>query len=58
MSRRRMPWMLLLLLAASPMVCQNLTYTWTKLFTMFYVILGLHLYLRRMAQIRTSSGES
>ena len=28
------------------MVVQNLTYAWTKLFTAFCVILGLHLYLR------------
>jgi hypothetical protein len=43
---RTTTWLLLLLFAASPMVVQNLTYAWTKLFTAFYVILGLHLYLR------------
>ena len=43
---RRLPWALLLLLAANPMVAQNLTYAWSKLFTAFYVLLAIHLYLR------------
>jgi len=40
------PTLLILLLAASPMVAQNATYAWTKLYTAFYVLLALHLYLR------------
>jgi len=36
---------LLLLVMASPMVIWNATWTWTKLFTAFYVILGLAFYL-------------
>jgi hypothetical protein len=36
---------LLLLVLASPMVIWNATWTWTKLFTAFYVILGLAFYL-------------
>jgi hypothetical protein len=36
---------LLLFLMASPMVIWNATWTWTKLFTAFYVILGLAFYL-------------
>jgi hypothetical protein len=38
--------LVLLFLAASPFVVQNLTYSWTKLFAAFYVILAIHLYLR------------
>jgi hypothetical protein len=37
--------LLLLLVMASPMVIWNATWTWTKLFTSFYVILGLAFYL-------------
>jgi hypothetical protein len=33
-------------LAASPMLLQNATFTWTKLLAGFYVLLGLWLYLR------------
>jgi hypothetical protein len=33
-------------LAASPMLLQNVTFTWTKLAAGFYVLLGLWLYLR------------
>ena len=43
---RRVDWVVLLILAASPMVAQNATYAWTKLFTAFYILLGTHLYLR------------
>jgi hypothetical protein len=43
---RRVDWVVLLVLAASPMVAQNATYAWTKLFTAFYILLGTHLYLR------------
>jgi hypothetical protein len=41
---RRIP-ILVGLLACSPMVMQNATYTWTKSLCTFYVILGLWLYL-------------
>jgi hypothetical protein len=37
---------LIYFLAASPMLLQNLTWTWTKLFTAFYVLIALCLYLR------------
>jgi hypothetical protein len=37
---------LIFLLATSPMLLQNVTYTWTKLFTAFYVLLALRFYLR------------
>ncbi len=36
---------LLCLMALNPMMVQNVTYAWTKLFTGFYVLLGLWLYL-------------
>jgi hypothetical protein len=36
---------LAILLMANPMFQQNVTWTWTKLFTAFYVILGCGLYL-------------
>ena len=36
---------LVALFALNPMVMQNVTYTWTKAFTGFYVILGLWFYL-------------
>jgi hypothetical protein len=36
---------LVALFALNPMVSQNVTYTWTKLFAAFYVILGLSFYL-------------
>jgi hypothetical protein len=48
---------LLLLLMASSMVIWNATWTWTKLFTAFYVILGLAFYLegwRRVDPARIS----
>ena len=41
---RRIP-ILVGLLACSPMVMQNATYTWTKSLCTFYVIFGLWLYL-------------
>ncbi len=34
------------LLAASPMLMENVTWTWTKLMTAFYVLLAVRLYLR------------
>src|SRR5437879_1554929 len=36
---------LVALFAMNPMVMQNVTYTWTKAFTAFYVVLGLGFYL-------------
>src|SRR5438105_5811574 len=36
---------LVALFAMNPMVMQNVTYTWTKAFTAFYVVLGLSFYL-------------
>ncbi len=44
-SRRREILPLLMLFAASPMVMENVTYTWSKALTGFYVVLGLSLYL-------------
>jgi hypothetical protein len=37
---------LIFLLATNPMLLQNVTYTWTKLFTAFYMLLALRFYLR------------
>src|SRR5437879_13789989 len=36
---------LVALFAMNPVVMQNVTYTWTKAFTAFYVVLGLGFYL-------------
>lgn len=44
-ARRLSPWILAIFFALSPLFCQNATYTWTRLFTGFYVVLGLILYL-------------
>ncbi len=38
-------WPLVAVFALNPMVMQNVTYSWTKAFTAFYVILGLWFYL-------------
>ena len=43
--RRTSVWPLVALFALNPVVMQNVTYTWTKAFTAFYVILGLWFYL-------------
>ena len=43
--RRTSVWPLVAVFALNPMVIQNVTYTWTKAFTAFYVILGLWFYL-------------
>jgi hypothetical protein len=43
--RRTFVWPLVALFALNPVVMQNSTYTWTKAFTAFYVILGLWFYL-------------
>ncbi len=43
--RRTSVWPLVAVFALNPMVMQNVTYTWTKAFTAFYVILGLWFYL-------------
>ena len=44
-SRRTSVWPLVAVFALNPMVMQNVTYSWTKAFTAFYVILGLWFYL-------------
>lgn len=43
-SSRSLP-LLVLLLMSNPLVWWNATWTWTKLFTAFYVLLALHFYL-------------
>lgn len=42
---RYVPWILAIVLALSPLFCQNVTYTWTRLFAGFFVVLGLVLYI-------------
>lgn len=42
---RAIPWILAIVLALSPLFCQNVTYTWTRLFAGFFVVLGLVLYV-------------
>jgi tetratricopeptide (TPR) repeat protein len=45
--RGRRQWMLLVIFfAASPVVVENVTFSWTKLFCGFYILLGTWLYLR------------
>ncbi len=44
-SRRRRILALVCLFALNPVVIQNATYTWTKLFAAFYVVLAIGLYL-------------
>jgi tetratricopeptide (TPR) repeat protein len=45
--RGRRQWMLaVVFFAASPVLVQNVTFSWTKLFCGFYVLLGTWLYLR------------
>ncbi len=39
-------WALAGFLMFNPMVAQNLTYSWTKLLAAFYVLAGIHFYLR------------
>jgi hypothetical protein len=43
---RRAAWTLAAVLAASPLVSQNLAYGWTKLFAAFYALLAVAIYLR------------
>ncbi|HWB53601.1 MAG TPA: hypothetical protein VG722_05390, partial [Tepidisphaeraceae bacterium] len=40
-------WFFIIALISSPFFAENVTYTWTKLFCAFYVLLGIALYLRR-----------
>lgn len=40
------PWILAVFFALSPLFCQNVTYTWTRLFTGFFIVIGLTLYLK------------
>jgi hypothetical protein len=57
--RRTSAALLTILMMANPMFQQNVTWTWTKLFTAFYVILGYALYLagkRREDASRTIAG--
>lgn len=55
---KRRTWLLVLLFAASPVVMQNATYTWTKAGAAFYVVLGIGLYLagwRKQDRVRTTA---
>ena len=55
---KRRTWLLVLLYAASPLVMQNTTYTWTKAAAAFYVVLALWLYLagwRKRDLVRTTA---
>ena len=55
---RRRTWPLVLLFAASPLVMQNATYTWTKSAAAFYVVLALWFYLagwRKHDGVRTTA---
>jgi hypothetical protein len=55
---KRRPWLLLLLFAASPLVMQNCTYTWTKAAAAFYIVLALWFYLagwRKDDSVRTTA---
>jgi hypothetical protein len=40
-------WFLVMALLSSPFFAENVTFTWTKLFCAFYVLLAISLYLRR-----------
>ena len=42
---KRRTWLLVLLFAASPLIMQNVTYSWTKAGAAFYVVLALWFYL-------------
>jgi len=55
---KRRPWLLALLFAASPVVMQNCTYTWTKAAAAFYIVLALWFYLagwRKWDTVRTTA---
>jgi tetratricopeptide (TPR) repeat protein len=43
--RKQLP-LLIVLFAFSPLLIENVTYSWTKLFSGFYILLGTWLYLR------------
>jgi hypothetical protein len=45
---QRRVWMIVAMLALSPLVLQNATWTWTKLLSAFYVILAIAFYLRAL----------
>ena len=54
----RRTWPLVLLFASSPLVMQNVTYTWTKAAAAFYVVLALWFYLagwRKQDRVRTTA---
>ena len=44
-ARRQRIWPLLCLFALNPVVIENATYSWTKMFSAFYVVLAICLYL-------------
>jgi len=55
---RRHTWLLVLLFASSPLIMQNVTYTWTKAAAAFYVVLALWFYLagwRKGDTVRTTA---
>jgi hypothetical protein len=55
---KRRTWLLVLLFATSPLVMQNITYSWTKATATFYVVLALWLYLagwRKRDAVRTTA---
>jgi len=55
---RRRTWLLVLLFAASPLVMQNTTYTWTKAAAAFYIVMALWFYLagwRKNDTVRTTA---
>jgi hypothetical protein len=52
---RKATWTLAAVFAASPMFCQNLTYTWTKLFGGFYAVLAIVVYMRAWRRSSTPS---
>jgi hypothetical protein len=45
---QRRVWIIVAMLALSPLVLQNATWTWTKLLSAFYVILAIAFYLRSL----------
>lgn len=55
---RRHTWLLVVLFASSPLIMQNVTYTWTKALAAFYVVLALWFYLagwRKRDTVRTTA---
>jgi hypothetical protein len=55
---KRRTWLLVLLFASSPLLMQNITYSWTKAAAAFYVVLAIWLYLagwRKRDTVRTTA---